>query len=198
MLNFACRSRLKSRRPFDGPPITRAALLGAMFAIAATLPAPAQNLVIDTTAANSPLAVTAGNQTFANIIVGNATSGVLNQSGGTLTANGGGFDLRIGGNGGASGIVNLTGGVLTADQIAIGGAAGATGTFNLDGGRVSAVQVSTQGGTSTFNFNGGTLQAAGNSTAFMRGLTTANMRTGGAVIDTRARRVSHSAMPPGV
>ncbi|QUS40471.1 autotransporter outer membrane beta-barrel domain-containing protein [Tardiphaga alba] len=62
--------------------------------------------------------------------------------------------------------------------------AGATGTVNLDGGTISAERVTTNAGLSTINLNGGTLQAAASSTTFMQGLNVANVRDGGAVIDT--------------
>ncbi len=82
------------------------------------------------------------------------------------------------------------------------GSIGGTATFNLDGGTLSTVYVFSEAttgtdgngepftsisGTSTFNFNGGTLkgQAAPQGwLSLMYGLTRANVRNGGAVIDT--------------
>ena len=73
-----------------------------------------------------------------------------------------------------------------------GGAGPSNGTVNLNsGGTLQVPKIITEQGTSTFNFNGGTLLLNGDGTAnqngdvtFMQGLTTANVRAGGAVINT--------------
>ena len=62
-----------------------------------------------------------------------------------------------------------------------------TGIVNLDGGTIRTRQITTTGSataSSTFNFNGGTLVALTSTTAFMQGLTAANVNSGGAVINT--------------
>ncbi len=96
-----------------------------------------------------------------------------------------------------------SGGTHTAGQILIGvNVAGSNGTYHLDGGTLNTAGVSTQGspGVSTFNFNGGTLQASASSTAFFQGLTTAQVRNGGAIIDTNnfnptmAQTITHSSV----
>ncbi|MEO5912774.1 MAG: autotransporter-associated beta strand repeat-containing protein [Luteolibacter sp.] len=106
-------------------------------------------------------------------------------------------------NGSYVGTVTMTGGTLTTDathnenwhgglSMAAGfdEATGGTATFNLDGGTLSTLFVFTEAGnngiagTSTFNFNGGTLQGQANYGQFMGGLTRANVRDGGAVINT--------------
>lgn len=71
------------------------------------------------------------------------------------------------------------------------------GTYNLDGGTLTTGQIGTYtngDATSTFNFNSGTLRAStsdspGTST-FFSGLTTANVRNGGAIIDTNGFNVT--------
>lgn len=62
---------------------------------------------------------------------------------------------------------------------------GGGGTFNLDGGTLSVpvIKKGTGTGGAVFNFNGGTLQALANSSVFMQGLTSANVKAGGAIID---------------
>lgn len=90
------------------------------------------------------------------------------------------------------------------------GSTGGTATFNLNGGTLSTVFVFSEApdgndgngapydstiGTSTFNFNGGTLQAQAAPQGWlplMYGLTRANVRDGGAVIDTNGNNRSMS------
>ena len=94
-----------------------------------------------------------------------------------------------------NGIVTQTGGTVAfySDAgVTIGGTGaltlGAVGTgtytYNLDGGTLTAPSVTHVTGTGVFNFNGGTLKAAGSTSTFMQGLTTANVRNGGAIIDS--------------
>jgi fibronectin-binding autotransporter adhesin len=69
------------------------------------------------------------------------------------------------------------------------GAAASNNTYNLDGGTLTVPQIISTAttGTRTFNLNGGTLKAAGNSAAFFNlgaGNARANVRNGGAIIDT--------------
>ncbi len=118
-----------------------------------------------------------------------SASGVL-QVDGTLTLGGGGSaDGRHG-----TGTLTQTGGsVMIGDGLVFTRAADLSftrrGTYHLNGGiltvdRISqaAAGVGTQ--TGTFNFNGGTLKASESSATFMQGLTRANIRNGGAIIDT--------------
>jgi autotransporter-associated beta strand protein len=62
-------------------------------------------------------------------------------------------------------------------------------TFNLNGGTLSVFGIlsANTAGTRTFNFNGGTLKAVANNTSFLNlgtGSAAANVRSGGAIIDT--------------
>ncbi len=86
------------------------------------------------------------------------------------------------------GTINHTSGILTASQgVVLGANAGSSGTYNLNGGTLSTPSVGSSGmgaSKSMFNFNGGTLQAALDTTTFVSGLTSANVRDGGAIIDT--------------
>lgn len=142
---------------------------------------------------------------------GSTASGIVNHSGGTLQRNATGDGFVIGGRiAGATGTgtYNLSGGTVTnagnawiggfgtgtvnhsagdwnnAGSVSIGRQTGSTGTYNLNGGTLTAASVIGGTGTGTFNFNGGTLKAGASSATFMNGLTTANVRNGGAVIDT--------------
>ena len=94
-----------------------------------------------------------------------------------------------------NGTVTQTGGTVTfySDAgITVGGTGaltlGAVGTgtytYNLDGGTLFVPSVIHTTGTGVFNFNGGSLKAAGSTATFMQGLTAANVRSGGAHIDT--------------
>ncbi len=134
------------------------------------------------------------------VIVGYSTTGTVNQTGGEFVSTGG---INVGFTGTGGGSYTISGGTVRGDfylgafssaTLTVSGTglvqstivqvgAGANGTVNLDGGTISTQRVTTNAGLSMFNFNGGTLQAAA-STAFMQGLSVANVRNGGAVIDT--------------
>ena len=72
--------------------------------------------------------------------------------------------------------------------------AGKTATANLDGGTLTANTI-TRGSTlstSVFNFNGGTLKAGAASVTLLSGLTRANIRNGGAIIESTLSNVTIS------
>lgn len=124
--------------------------------------------------------------------------GVYNLSGGILTAASG---IRVGSAG--PGTFNQSGGtVFVNGDLNLVRFAGATGTYNLDGGSVFAARViSSVGANATFNFNGGVLLPSGDNTGFMNGSVQANIRDGGAVIDTTNFNITlnqsllHSSLP---
>ena len=144
---------------------------------------------------------------------GSSATGNLNISGGSFTLNnrltlGVGTGTSAGGN---VATVTMTGGTLTTDvghdedwhagvNMASGydTATGGSATFNLNGGTLSTLRVFSETGgtgikgTSTFNFNGGTLKAQNSRGNFMDGLTLANVRNGGAVVDTNGFDVTIS------
>lgn len=144
---------------------------------------------------------------------GSTASGIVNQSGGTITEISAAVGtFCIGGRTSVSGVgvYNMSGGTLSANagirvgstgigtlnqsggQInALGGVniariAGSFGTNNLNGGTLSTYNVASSTGTNaTFNFNGGILQAAFNPpTPWMSGGIQANILAGGAIIDS--------------
>ena len=70
------------------------------------------------------------------------------------------------------------------------GLATAVGTVNLNGGTLTAANVVQANGTGTFNFNGGTLMPSGNNTAFMTGLSAANVMQNGANINSNGNNIT--------
>lgn len=135
------------------------------------------------------------------VLAANAgNSNILNVNGGTVSSNSTNNGLSLVGSGTsgtlnlASGLVSTTGTAAVTAGINLANGAGTTGTVNLNGGTISTYQVNsnylngsnvlTTGGTSTFNFNGGTLKAIAANAAYMTGLTAANVKAGGASIDT--------------
>jgi len=153
------------------------------------------------------LNVTAGNlSTAAAVFAGNNTTGSISVSGGTFTMTGN-LGLVFGdgynNNQNGTGSLNLssTGKFTTGTTTGIfylGNTGSGAGTVNLDGGTLATNRTITKsaysgsggtGGSGTFNFNGGTLQATGTALA-LTGLTHANVRNGGAVIDTNSFNVT--------
>ncbi|MEO7099220.1 MAG: autotransporter-associated beta strand repeat-containing protein [Luteolibacter sp.] len=136
-----------------------------------------------------------------------STSGTVTMTGGTITCNTVYNTIPANGNEDAQ---NWHAGVNMASGYD--GSIGGTATFNLDGGTLSTVSVFSeagsgndgngdpffsQAGISTFNFNGGTLkgQAAPQGwLSLMGGLTRANVRDGGAIVDTNGNNTFISQM----
>ena len=128
--------------------------------------------------------------------------GTHNLSGGSFTQSAGIYLIATRGTGvlNVSGTGTLTTGALWFGHNSVSGS-GTSATINLDGGVIQAGRIERPGGigTSIFNFNGGALRAsqdnaffiAGNngSTAFA-GLTRANVRDGGAVIDSNGFNIT--------
>lgn len=98
------------------------------------------------------------------------------QNGGSVT-----FFSDAGFNVGGTGSLNL-------------GNGGSTGTYayNLNGGTLTtpAISKAAAGANGAFNFNGGTVVAAGSNATFMQGLTAANIRNGGAIINTNGNDIT--------
>jgi len=153
---------------------------------------------------NGILNVTAGTVTnTGDVVLGTGATGIANVSGGTMTvAAGKALYIGAGWNGSSdgTGVLTVSGsgtvstGALFAFRLGPDGTATGTGTVNLDGGTLSTpssiVKGASAGATAIFNFNGGTLQAGGDNAAFMTGLTSANVKAGGAVIDTQGFAVT--------
>ena len=144
------------------------------------------------------------------LFVGNGAVGTINVSGGTLnsvSANTTSSGILLGdgyNNTGASGgtgtlIVAGTGNFstgTTTGTFSLGNLGSGVGEVDLNGGILSTLRTISKGasgtggtGTAIVNFNGGTLQATGASLA-VSGLTRANVRSGGAIINTNGFNVT--------
>ncbi len=123
---------------------------------------------------------------------GNNT-GQLNVSGGVFTQTAADRFLMIGEEGRGSLTISGTGRVVSHGEVSIGHANNGHGTVNLDGGSLSA-RIVRRGnqttGTAILNFNGGTLEARESRTDYLQGLNRANVRDGGAVIDTGSHTIT--------
>ncbi len=123
----------------------------------------------------------------------NAT-GTLTVNSGTVlhagTAAGAGFaavanSIDVGAQG-ATGTLTVNGGqILNSLPLYLGDGSTSSGTLQLNGGLVQASQVlgNNTPGASIANFNGGALQATTNSIDFIDASTTANIQTGGLILD---------------
>lgn len=153
---------------------------------------------------------------------GSTASGIVNQSGGTVTEistavgtfciggrtsvsalgvynmNGGTLTANAGIRVGSTGVgtLNQNGGTINAKGgINIARIAGSFGTNNLNGGTLSTLNVASSTGTNAvFNFNGGTLQAnfSPQTTTWFSGGIQANILAGGAFIDSSNNNVTIS------
>lgn len=123
---------------------------------------------------------------FDGIILGKngGSQGVLNFSGGSITNTAG--DTFIGAD--QEGIWNQTGGTFSGKTVYLarwGSPNVEKGIVNLDGGIFAAEEVRRgDGNEAYFNFNGGTLQARASHSNFLHSMTRANVRNGGATIDS--------------
>ncbi|MBN8460267.1 MAG: autotransporter-associated beta strand repeat-containing protein [Verrucomicrobia bacterium] len=141
------------------------------------------------------------NQTGGTVSIGTGWTGIGNNSTGAVNLSGGLFDssarsMVVGVRGDSSLTVSGTSDArISAVQIfhsdAVTGS-GKTGTVNLDGGTLLTGSVSrgTVLSTGVLNLNGGTLKASGNNATFVQGLTRANVRNGGARIDTNGFNIT--------
>ncbi|MCA9241387.1 MAG: autotransporter-associated beta strand repeat-containing protein, partial [Planctomycetales bacterium] len=146
-----------------------------------------------------------------NVFIGGRGDGAVDQSGGTFNASQFLSIARFGGSLGnwevTGGALNQTNantwllvgeegqGVLTIDDLGqvnvsgilrLGYQGSASGTINLDGGALTTRVIAAGDGAATLNFNGGALRAGSNNATFMQGGINANVKSGGAVIDTQA------------
>jgi len=151
------------------------------------------------------------------ILGGQSTDGSttrVNVEGGSLNVTGSAISLILANvnstsNAYSNTIVTLSSGSITntssSTGVRFGGATNAAannsnvnGTINLDGGVLTAGRIFEASGVatlynSTFNFNGGTLRAVAttsNGATFMETLNTANVKAGGAIIDTNGANIT--------
>lgn len=128
--------------------------------------------------------------------IGNGGLGTLNVSGGSVTT-GGGNTFNVGHAASGTGVLTVSGtGLVTISpgsaSFRVGHVAASAGTVNLDGGTLALGRAVTKDAASTaiFNFNGGLLRAGLSSATYMTGLTRANVRDGGALINTNGFNVT--------
>ncbi|MEK7950969.1 beta strand repeat-containing protein [Luteolibacter soli] len=119
-------------------------------------------------------------------------TGSYNISGGALNQTGASMGIVVGELATGTLTVSGSGAVTTANTgiVRIGNGATGNGTVHLNGGTLTTSKVEMAAGTSTFNFNGGTLKANAANATYLQGLTTANVRNGGALIDTNGNNIS--------
>ena len=106
--------------------------------------------------------------------------------GGTLNQSNAGAGLFVGEGGAGTLTLQSTGQVNAGGTVQLGNQASGVGTINLDGGVLTARSIVRGGGSATFNFHGGVLRAGTNSGTLMQGLTGANVKAGGARIDSQS------------
>ena len=124
--------------------------------------------------------------TGSNTYTGNTTvsAGTLYVQSGNVGVAGSTATVTVSGAaGGAPTLTVFNTGSLNAGTVYVGN--GGTGLFNLDGGTATVGSVA-MGANSTgmFDLNGGTLRPRASNATFFQGLTAANVRNGGAKIDT--------------
>jgi fibronectin-binding autotransporter adhesin len=97
----------------------------------------------------------------------------------------------VGSQGAGTLTISNTAAVTAVANLQLGETASGNGTVNLNGGVLTAPQVVRGGGIGTFNFNGGTLAAANGANAtFLNGLSSANVKSGGAFINTGTNSIN--------
>jgi autotransporter-associated beta strand protein len=127
---------------------------------------------------------------------GNGTN-VLNLTGAGAQFNAGTGNVNLAFSADSTGIVTVGAGLMTVNStifMANGGTSSTYGIVNLNGGtlRTNAIASANASGNSIVNFNGGTLQANSDNAGFLGGLTSANIYSGGATIDTNGKNVTVS------
>jgi autotransporter-associated beta strand protein len=134
---------------------------------------------------------TGGTVNAQSMAVGETGTGIYNVSAGNsnILAN-----LAVGQAGGGNGTFNISGtaNVLTG-PIEIGHLGTSQGVINLDGGTLTAASIKGGASTSTnktLNLNGGTLKPSADNATFIGSLSAANIKNGGAIIDTNGFNVT--------
>jgi len=156
-----------------------------------TLASSARALVIGNSSGTGSMLITGGTLSLGgastSIIGANAATGSLEINGGRFEVTSGGFEIGgIGLGNPGTGTLTLTAGVAVLPTLSL-QAANGNATINLNGGTLTlgTLTVGTAANTS-FRFNGGTLQASASSTTFLQNFDAADVRNGGAVIDSGA------------
>jgi autotransporter-associated beta strand protein len=123
-------------------------------------------------------------------------NGVAYFTGGSFTAisNRIGYNNTAGGSGNMRGEETVAGNALVTinGTTTLGLASGDSGVLNLNGGVYATRQITRTNGSGVVNFNGSTLKAApsANGGSFLTGLSSANIYSGGATIDTNNQNLT--------
>ena len=136
-----------------------------------------------------------GNATLSNQVAGDniwSTVSIRNDASLTIAGTLSHTGAPSSGRNGAGRVVQSGGTVTVAGAINLarstsGNTAPRRGEYHLDGGVLTAGRITQDAGSDTFgtlHFNGGTLKPSASSTTFLQGLTRANLRDGGVIIDT--------------
>jgi autotransporter-associated beta strand protein len=156
-----------------------------------------RGLVVGTGVTAGSLTIAGGtfstlNSTTADAVAATTgVSGTITVAGGTLIGNIFGTEVNAAGGAGRLAVKSGTA-ILTTLVLGGSSATGGAATVDLDGGVLVASQITmhSTSGTGVLAFNGGTLRAGAASTAFLQGLTTASIRSAGAVIDTAGKGIT--------
>ena len=140
------------------------------------------------------MTMTGGTMTGSDkLIIGhNQATGNLTHSAGTVNVQN---EVYIGNENNASSVGTYTLGgsaeLNVGNEVQIGRDNG-TGTFNLNGGTVTTKKLEGGNGSATVNFNGGIVKAKQDDSNFITNLDTANLQSGGAVINSNGFNVGTS------
>jgi fibronectin-binding autotransporter adhesin len=154
-----------------------------------TLATTGRGLVIGNSSGTGSMVITGGTLSISggqtSIIGANVGVGTLEINGGRFEATSGGVEIGgIGLTNAGSGTLTLTAGAAILPTLSIAATTG-NGTINLNGGTLTlgTLTVGTAANTA-IRFNGGTLRASVSSTTFLQNFDSADVRNGGAVIDS--------------
>ncbi len=139
---------------------------------------------------NGTMTITGGSFITTNVsagdVIGNSgNTAILNINGGTFSSGCPGVSFGLGVSG--SSTLNVNSGVA---QMGTATFNVLSGTINFNGGTTIVTNIAYSGGNATNNFNGGTLQARANNTAFIAAAVKANVRNGGAILDSAGFNVT--------
>jgi autotransporter-associated beta strand protein len=131
--------------------------------------------------------ITKGGDNSTHLDIGASGNGVLMQTGGVISNIV--SDTWLGES--SNGTWNFNGGYAVLGNVIFCVDGGASGTLNLNGGVFNTTGLTNfASGTSTLNFNGGTLQAGANNASFVSHLNSAEVSSGGAVIDSQGYNIT--------
>jgi autotransporter-associated beta strand protein len=131
--------------------------------------------------------ITKGGDNTTHLDIGASGNGILTQTGGVITNIV--SDTWLGES--SNGTWNFNGGTAVLGNVIFCVDSGASGTLNLNGGVFNTTGITNgTNGSSALDFNGGTLQAGANNANFVSGLNSAEVSSGGAVIDSQGYNIT--------